>query len=322
VADAAPAISILLPVFNGADFLREQVASILEQTFREFELLIYDDASNDGSSGLLRELAATDARVQLFGSPTNLGQKSALRFLLAKAGGRYLMFSDQDDIWHPGKIEVLYRSIGEASLSYGISELIDSDGNNLGKSLFDFVGPPFAGSDRFDFLLKNTVSGHAMLVRREVVDPGIFLFDADYDWLIATIATFSAGVVYAPDAITRHRQHANNQVNQLGRARPKVSSLAKRRHWIMRVHDILAVSRGATTVPEQKRAVFNRLYNALRSEIILGSPATIYHQRFELAFTEALDSLKIPAVDRQRLHKPIMKICRGLMHPKTIRDMF
>ena len=321
LADAAPALSILLPVFNGAAFLQEQITSIVEQTFRNFELLIYDDASSDSSPGLLRTLAAGDARIRLFGSSTNLGQKSALRYLLAKAGGRHLMFSDQDDIWHPGKIEALRASIGEASLSYGISELIDQDGNSLGKSLFDFVGPPFTGVDRIDFLLKNTASGHAMMVRREVVDPGIFLFDADYDWLIAVIATFSAGVVYAPEAITYHRQHANNQVNKLGAVpKRKESSLAKRRHWIMRVHDILLVARGATTIPEQKRVVFNQLYQALRSDILLSLPATIYHRRFELVFTQMLDNLRIPAADRQRLHKPIMKICRGPLHPKTIRD--
>ncbi len=62
LADAAPAISILLPVFNGADFLRELIASFQEQTFRDFGLLVYDDASSDGSL----DLAAGDARIFVY----------------------------------------------------------------------------------------------------------------------------------------------------------------------------------------------------------------------------------------------------------------
>ena len=312
----------MLPVFNGVEFLQQQITSILTQTHSDYELLIYDDGSRDGSPDLLRIIAATDPRVRLLGSRTNLGQQSALRHLLAKASGRYLMFSDQDDIWHPRKIEVLFATIGNASLSYGASHLVDQEGQEIGKTVFDFVGPPIDGSDRIEFLFRSIVSGHAMLVQREVVDAEVFVCGTHYDWLIAVLATFSAGVVYAPDAITYHRQHARNQLNNFGRSaegRPEPRQ-SKRQHRIMRIYDALSVLRMATTVSEQKRVAFNHLYRVLRNEIILGVSSAIYNKKFELAFTEALNALNIPEVERRRVHKPIMKICRGPMHPKTIRD--
>ena len=124
--DAKPAISILLPVFNGARYLGEQVASILSQTYRDFELLIYDDASTDNSRDVMAELAAADARVKLFGGTTNLGQKHALDSLLRKSTADLLMFSDQDDVWHPGKIAALSAGLGDCALGYGVSKLIDA----------------------------------------------------------------------------------------------------------------------------------------------------------------------------------------------------
>ncbi len=318
------AISILLPVFNGSAFVEEQIASILAQTFHDYELLIYDDGSSDGSIDQLGHFARADPRIRLFGSGVNLGQPSALCYLLAQARGRYIMFSDQDDIWHPRKIEVLLAAIGDAALSYGVSRLIDQDGQDLGKTIFDFVGTPLEGADKIEFLFRNVVSGHALLARREVVTPSIFVCGAEYDWLMAILATFSGGVVYAPHAITHHRQHANNQLNVFGRppgwTNPLKHPQSKRRHRIMRLNDALSVLRLTTTVADPKRAAFNRLFLALRQQIVLGVTPLVYNTRFELIFAATLDDLNIPASDRQGAYKLISKICRGPLHPKTIRD--
>jgi glycosyltransferase involved in cell wall biosynthesis len=322
--EAKPAISILLPVFNGARYLGEQVASILSQTYRDFELLIYDDASTDNSRDVMAELAAADARVKLFGGTTNLGQKHALDSLLRKSTADLLMFSDQDDVWHPGKIAALSTGLGDYALGYGVSKLIDAGGNDLGKTIFDFVGPPLEGRDNTDFLFRNVVSGHAALVRREVVDPGLFLFGADYDWLLAVLATFGGGVVHVPDALTSHRQHGGNQANifiDQGRKRDNGARQSRLLHRIMRLHDALALLRASRLIDDRKRAIFNRLFRSIRHHLLVHQPKLVYDHQLEEEFMGALRELGGPDDAMRRARKSITKICRGPMHPKSIREM-
>jgi glycosyltransferase involved in cell wall biosynthesis len=318
----APPISILLPVFNGALYLREQVSSILAQSHRDFELLAYDDGSSDGSGELLRTLASADPRMRVSSGGTNAGQRFALRQLLQHAGGRHLMFSDQDDVWHPRKIEILRAAIGDASLAYGTSHLIDSQGQATGKTIFDFNGPPLHGRDCTDFLFRNVVSGHAMLVRREVVDPGVFLFSAPYDWLIAILASFSQGVVHAPDAIVHHRQHAGNQLNMFGRQAAAKGRQSKRWGRIMRLHDALALLRAVPSIAEDKRSVFDALYGSLCDDVILAPPKAFGHAAFAASFAAALEKLQISAPEQRRARQAVGKICAGVLHPRTIRDAF
>jgi glycosyltransferase involved in cell wall biosynthesis len=319
---AGPEISVLLPVFNGAEFLREQIASILAQSHRDFELLVYDDGSTDGSGELLRGFAASDPRLRLFAGSTNAGQRTALRQLLGQAGGRLIMFSDQDDAWHPRKIEILRATLGESSLAYGTSHLIDSAGQEVGKTIFDFNGPPLDGRDCMDFLFRNVVSGHAMLVRREVVDPGVFLFSAPYDWLIAILASFSDGVVHVPDAIVYHRQHAGNQLNVFGRVGREKARRSKRWGRIMRLHDALALLRSVTSIAVEKRCIFDTLYRSLSDEIIMGGPKAFYHTAFAASFALALAKLEVSGPARRRAEQAVAKICGGALHPRSLRDAF
>jgi glycosyltransferase involved in cell wall biosynthesis len=313
-------VSILLPVFNGCRYLPEQLQSVLDQTWHGFEFLVHDDGSSDKSADILKDLAARDTRVKWTSTSSNVGQRLVLRSLLAKARGQYIMFCDQDDVWHPDKIEVLLASIGDAAMCFGSSALIDRDGSAVGRTIFDHVGPPIDGRDNTDFLFRSVVSGHALLARREVVDPAVFLFGTEYDWLLAVLATFSRGVVHAPEAITYHRQHDGNQVNAFGAAKKRTTSRSKHWHRVMRLHDALSLLRASDQIADEKRAIFNRLSRALRDELMLAPRAPVFNARFAASFAQALDGLAVDAAHRARAIKAIDKICRGVLHPKSVRD--
>lgn len=83
-----PKISVLIPVHNGADTLAETVASILNQTFADFELLLFDDASTDASPEIINSFA--DSRIRRFRSDANLGISEARNRLMELAEGEYL----------------------------------------------------------------------------------------------------------------------------------------------------------------------------------------------------------------------------------------
>ena len=99
MSDTPPKISVLIPVHNGADTLAETVASILEQTFTDFELLLFDDASTDASPKIINSF--TDTRIRRFRSDINLGISAARNRLMELASGEYLAVMDHDDLSAP-----------------------------------------------------------------------------------------------------------------------------------------------------------------------------------------------------------------------------
>ena len=100
---STPAVSILMPVYNAAQFLRLAVASMQAQTFRDFELIAIDDGSTDNSKAILDRIAAADTRIRVISRP-NTGIVGALNDGLAVARGEFIARMDADDVALPTRI--------------------------------------------------------------------------------------------------------------------------------------------------------------------------------------------------------------------------
>lgn len=100
-----PQVSVLMPAWNAAATLAEAVASVREQTFASWELLIADDASTDETRAIAEALAGTDPRIRLLAHDRHEGAASARNRALAASRGRYVAFLDADDLWLPEKLE-------------------------------------------------------------------------------------------------------------------------------------------------------------------------------------------------------------------------
>jgi glycosyltransferase involved in cell wall biosynthesis len=99
-----PLVSVLMPTYNGVDYVFSAVQSILTQTFTDFELIIIDDSSSDGTTEVLKKI--TDPRIQLIFKPVNSGLIDTLNLGLKVAKGKYILRMDQDDISIQNRIEV------------------------------------------------------------------------------------------------------------------------------------------------------------------------------------------------------------------------
>ena len=95
-----PLVSILLPTYNGARYIREAIDSVLAQNFSDFELIIIDDASVDGVSLIIEEYLAKDARVVSYRNDKNMKLVTTLNVGLQVARGQYIARIDDDDIWN------------------------------------------------------------------------------------------------------------------------------------------------------------------------------------------------------------------------------
>lgn len=105
VVPPAPRVSIGMPVFNGADTIRPALDSLLGQTFQDFELVISDNASEDGTEDLCREYANHDDRIRYVRQPYNIGAAANFAFVLHKARGEYFMWAAADDTRSPDYLE-------------------------------------------------------------------------------------------------------------------------------------------------------------------------------------------------------------------------
>ncbi len=109
----SPAISIVLPAYNRAGSIRMAVESVLQQSFTDFELLVVDDGSTDGTMAQLADI--TDPRVQLLANPRNMGASAARNTGIRAARGDWVAFQDSDDEWLPQKLAKQIRRLAAGS---------------------------------------------------------------------------------------------------------------------------------------------------------------------------------------------------------------
>lgn len=106
----SPRISICLPTYNGAATIRRALDSLVNQTFKDFELLIRDDCSTDLTLAIINEFLV-DPRVELNVGTETLGPHYNMRWLLERSRGEYFVWASQDDYWEPEFLEVLHRAL-------------------------------------------------------------------------------------------------------------------------------------------------------------------------------------------------------------------
>lgn len=204
-----------MTTYNGEKYLREQLDSILNQTYEDFELIICDDCSSDSTVLILNEHAAKDSRIKVFVNERNIGFKKNFEKAISLCSGAYIALSDQDDVWTENHIEKLYSIIGNKSLACGNSMMIDENGNSLGKrlneveGLFDFNSDTILYKIFFD---RNCFQGANMLCKSGFLKsclpiPKNIPF---HDTWFSLNACMQEGIAYTFDVVNKYRQHGNN----------------------------------------------------------------------------------------------------------------
>ncbi len=134
-----PIISVVMPVYNAGDFLVESIQSILKQTFKSLEFIIYDDASSDKTSKILKQFSRKDKRVRIFKNERRLGVSATMKKALEKVRGDYIARMDADDIAMSRRLEkqINYLKNHERTVAIGAQcYVIDKKGKVIGKKKF------------------------------------------------------------------------------------------------------------------------------------------------------------------------------------------
>lgn len=286
-------IVVLLPVYNGARFLAEQIDSILAQTHRQLTVLCRDDASTDDSANILARYAAQfPHRVHVLSDALgNLGARGNFSHLMNEALAFeptaepqplcYFALADQDDLWHPEKLATLLGAMQQLegdrpeipALVHSDLQVVDKDGCVIAPSMARFQGLR-PDRDRFAAqLMSNTLTGctalmnRALLTRSTPVPPQSIM----HDWWISLVASALGRRKYLPLALVDYRQHGQNTIG----AKEYVKPVA-RRHFFARIMD------------DRHHEVF--LANAAQADAFLAhfAPLLSAHQRTALHLARGL----------------------------------
>lgn len=125
----SPCISIVLPTYNGEKMLERAISSCLNQSFRDFELIIVDDCSTDGTLRVAEEFAAKDSRIIVVSNPVNLKLPASLNVGFEKAKGEFLTWTSDDNWYCPEALKRLYSEIikRSADLVYSDYDVVDTN---------------------------------------------------------------------------------------------------------------------------------------------------------------------------------------------------
>ncbi len=135
-------VSIILPTYNGARYIRTSIDSCLNQTYQHFELIVVDDCSTDNTAGIVKEYTERDGRVKYIKNETNKKLPLSLNTGFAAAQGELFTWTSDDNYYAPQAIEVMVQSLlqhPEAGLVYTNYKTIDDDGNITGDKIFGDV---------------------------------------------------------------------------------------------------------------------------------------------------------------------------------------
>jgi len=215
-------ISIALTTHNGSKFIFQQLTSILNQTYKDFELIIVDDCSTDNTFDILQDFQTRDSRIKLCKNEQNLGFLKNFEKAMSLCTGDFIALSDQDDIWTEDHLEVLYNNLGNHYLISANAELIDENDNSLHTftKALDYTVPEETKNQLIIQFIRNTVQGCTCLFRRELLDfyspTPKYLIAHDY-WLGNLACMLPQknnieGLTFVNKSVLKYRQHSSNEI--------------------------------------------------------------------------------------------------------------
>jgi len=287
-------ISIAMCTYNGEVYLKHQLDSILNQSYKNIELIIVDDISTDNTLNILREYAKTDNRIKIYENEQNLGFIKNFERAISLCSGEFIALSDQDDIWKPQKLEYFYTHINNNILIYSDAILIDENEKKLNKMLISPKKNMISGNNNRAFIFSNCVSGNTLMFKKELTQHILPIpKEINYhDVWIAFVATTYGTITYSDEAMVYYRQHSN-----------QITKDTKEKH----TNFLLKLKKKKLGYIEKSKEVLNNV-NALLKLKILDDNTTInilkslktHHENYEYIYYN------------RQLHKELRKYKKDL----------
>lgn len=223
-----PLVSIAVCTFNGQAYLKQQLETLINQTYQQIEIIVVDDCSTDETQNICN--AFKSDKLVFHRNELNLGYVKNFEKAIKLCKGNYICLCDQDDVWELNKIEVLINHIGNHILIYHNSDFIDGNGKKIGDESMGSRYNMYDGNSALPFILSNCISGHAAMFSKQLV-PKLLPFDSRFfhDWWLAYVAFNIGTVKYLNQILVHYRQHETSITDNLNiKVNQPVSNIVNR----------------------------------------------------------------------------------------------
>ncbi len=212
----SPDITVLMPAYNSEKYIKKAISSIINQSVKNWELLIGNDCSTDGTLEILQSYALSDSRIKIFNHSKNLGYLLNVNFLWEKATGKYITFQDSDDWSDSNRLEIqqtfleINKDINICSVNYYrvdengaiTSEVFVNEKVSLEKQVEDFIFkhgefPIFAGGLFFRKEVALKIGYYNDFFSRKCGE--------DWDWILRALRHFK--ITMLPDLLYYYREN-------------------------------------------------------------------------------------------------------------------
>jgi glycosyltransferase involved in cell wall biosynthesis len=233
-----PRVSVIIPSYNHALYLRECIESVIWQSFQDWELLIIDDLSSDDSLAVAKRF--TDPRIRVAQNAENMGTYATQNVGIDMAKGEFIAILNSDDVWLPRKLQLqieVLEGCPECTFSYTAGQLVDEDGDRVAGDAdnhADYPRDPVQNLLPF-LLFENRVLASSVMFRKSATRfNGALRYSGDWAALLSLASKGPAA--YVAESVTVWRQHPENSYTRLLKVLPeeiamREAILAKADEW-------------------------------------------------------------------------------------------
>lgn len=213
-------VEILLAAYNGEKYIREQLDSILQQSYKNWHLTVCDDCSRDNTYNILKEYEKKyPSKIKLTRNEKNSGSaKDNFFSMLKNTKSEYIMFSDQDDIWTKDKVkktlEVMEKNQkGDTPLLvHSDLKVIDEKGNVISNSMFKMQSLDSSKTAINQMAVQNIITGCTVMINKPLKE---LLYHTPksvpvHDWWIGLTAAAFGRIIFIDEPLILYRRHKNN----------------------------------------------------------------------------------------------------------------
>lgn len=216
-----PVVSIIMPTYNRADYLKKAVQSVLDQTFTDFEIIVINNYSTDDTLDVIS--AFNDNRIKVINFKNEGIIAKSRNQGIIQSVGKYIAFLDDDDLWYPDKLELQIKYLDEHpdfDLVYSSALIIDEHGTR--KGLLNNYRDAKTGHVFLDLLYENFIPVLTVLMKRKIIDTNGLLNEdpsmraaEDFEYWLRASLKFNFGYIDKPLALYRiHSEGVSMTINR------------------------------------------------------------------------------------------------------------
>ncbi len=254
-------ISVVLASYNGSKFIKGQLDSILNQTYKAFEIICVDDCSTYDTYKILEEYKYKYPDIlKVYKNDKNIGSRATFSKAIKYTNGEYVALSDQDDWWYPEKLEILYNNIKNnpnIAFVYSNAHLVDENLSIIKENIIKQNNTLINGKNFLNIIIDNSVMGCTMLLNSNFAKKCLPLpfVGLHHDWYFALMAcNYNLEVKFIDIPLIKYRLHSSNLVNS---KKAKGSIITKTKNRIQRLYE------------EIVNIDFNKIENSLLLDLLL-----------------------------------------------------